>query len=55
MGWLVTTKARRIYIVSEPIIIQQLFLRKFFSKKTTRILMNKPIYLGISILEIIKK
>ena len=55
---LVTTEARRNYFVSEP----NYHTIKFFpenllaiemKKKTTEILMNKLIYLGLSILEIV--
>ena len=53
---LVTTE-RRNYLVSEP----NYHMRKFFAEnllatemKKTEILMNKPVYLGLSILELSK-
>ena len=53
----ITTERRRNYLVSEP----NYHTTKFFSEKLleiemkkTEILMNKPIYLGISILELSK-
>ena len=54
---LVTTERRRNYLVSEP----NYHTTKFFSEnlleiemKKTEILMNKPLYLGLSILELSK-
>ena len=54
---LVTTERRRNYLVSEP----NYHTTKFFTEnllatemKKTQILMNKPIYLGLSILDISK-
>ena len=54
---LVTTKRRRNYLVSEP----NYHTTKFFTEnllaiemKKTEILMNKPVYLGLSILELSK-
>ena len=54
---LLTTERRRNYLVSEP----NYHTTKFFTKhllaremKKTQILMNKPIYLGLSILDISK-
>ena len=54
---LVTTERRRNYLVSEP----NYHTTKFFTEhllamemKKTEILMNKPVYLGLSILELIK-
>ena len=51
---LVTTESRRNYLVSEP----NYLTTKFFTKnllaikmKKTEVLMNKPVYLGLSILE----
>ena len=51
---LFTTERRRDYLVSEP----NYHTTKFFTKKLlaiemkkTQILMNKPVYLGLSILE----
>ena len=53
---LVTTERRRIYLVSE----QNSHATKFFAEnllavemKKIKILMNKPVYLGLSILELI--
>ena len=53
----VTTERRRNYLVSEP----NYYTTKFFSKKLleieirkTQILMNKPVYLGLSILDLSK-
>ena len=55
---LVTTEARRNYLVSEP----DYNATKFFSKnllaiemRKTQIIMNKPVYLGLSVLELSKK
>ena len=54
---LVTTDKRRNHLVSEPIY----YTRKWFSEnllatemKMTKVKMNKPVYLGLSILEISK-
>ena len=54
---LVTTERRRNYLVSEP----NYHTTKFFTEnllaiemKKTEILMNKPVYLGLSILELSK-
>ena len=54
---LVTTERRRNYLVSEP----NFHTRKFFTEKLlaiemnkTQILMNKPVYLGLSVLELSK-
>ena len=54
---LVTTEARRNYLVPKQTIIQQRFFWKFISHKNEQaktFLMNKPVYLGLSILEISK-
>ena len=53
---LVTTEARRNYLVSEPIIVEQIFLGHLIAMKMkiTRTAMNKIVYLGLSILEISK-
>ena len=55
---LVTTERRRNYLVSEP----NYHTTKFFTEnllaveiKRTQVLMNKPLYLGLSILELSKK
>ena len=52
---LVTTERRRNYLVSEP----NYYATKFFTEyllaiemKKTEILMNKPVYLGLSILKL---
>ena len=54
---LVTTERRRNYLVSEP----NYHTSKFFTEnllaiqmKKTQILMNKPVYLGLSILDLSK-
>ena len=54
---LVTTESRRNYIVSEP----NYHTTKFFTEnllatkmRKTQILMNKPVYLGLSILDLSK-
>ena len=54
---LVTTERRRNYLVSEP----NYHTTKFFAEnllvtemKKTQIVMNKPVYLGLSILELSK-
>ena len=53
----VTTERRRNYLVSEP----NYYTTKFFTEnslvvemKKTQILMNKPVYLGLSILDLSK-
>ena len=53
---LVTTKRRRNYLVSEPIIFLQIFHRTSISigNKKTEILMSKPVCPGLSILELSK-
>ena len=54
---LVVNKARRNYLVSEQTIIQQIIFEKCFSHRIenkTQIFMNKPVYIGRSILEISK-
>ena len=54
---LVTTERRRNYLISEP----NFDTKKFFSKKLlaielkkTEILINKPVYFGLSVLELSK-
>ena len=54
---LVTTERRRNYLVSEP----NYYITKLFTEylltielKKTEILMNKPVYLGLSILKLSK-
>ena len=54
---LVTTERRRNYLVSEP----NFHTTKFFTEnllatemRKTQILMNKPVYLGLSILDLSK-
>ena len=52
---LVTTKRRSNYLVSEPNYHTTKFYTEYQNeKKKTQILMNKPVYLGLSILEISK-
>ena len=54
---LVTTKARRNYLVSKANFRKITFFSENFlaiEMKRTQILMNKPVYLGLSILEISK-
>ena len=54
---LVTTERRRNYLVSEPNYITTKFSTEnllAISIKKTQILMNKPVYLGLSILDISK-
>ena len=54
---LVTTKKRRSYLVSEPNYhTKEKKIRKFISCtiKSTQIFMNKPVYLGQSIIKISK-
>ena len=52
---LVTIEERRNYLVSEPIYLTTNFFSEILvateMKKTSQILMNKPVYLGLSILE----
>ena len=52
---LVTIEERRNYLVSEPIYLTTNFFPELLvaieMKKTSQILMNKPVYLGLSILE----
>ena len=49
---LITTEARRIYLVSETIIQQQKISENLLAieMKKTHIFMNKPVYLRLSIL-----
>ena len=52
---LVTTERRRNYLVSEPNYHTTKFLTEHLltiETKKTEILMNKPVYLGLSILEL---
>ena len=55
---LVTTERRRNYLVSEPNFHTTKFLTEHPSaikmKKQTEIIMNKPVYFGLSILELSK-
>ena len=52
---LVKTERRRNYLVSEPNYHTTKFYTEYQNeKKKTQILMNKPVYLGLSILEISK-
>ena len=55
---LVTTERRRNYLVSEPNYHNKVFHIKFISnrnlKKNPQILMNKSVYLGLSILDLSK-
>ena len=55
---LVTTKRKRDYLVSEPNYHTTKFFTKHLlaieMKKKTEVLMNKPVYLGLSILELSK-
>ena len=52
---LVTIEEKRNYLVSEPICLTTNFFPEILvateMKKTSQILMNKPVYLGLSILE----
>ena len=52
---LVTIEERRNYLVSDPIYLTTNFFPELLAaiemKKTSQILMNKPVYLGLSILE----
>ena len=52
---LVANEARRNYLVSEPNHTTRLFSKNLLAIETrkTQILMNKPVYLGLSILETI--
>ena len=52
-----TTKRRRNYLVSEPNYhTTKFYYRKFISNRNekTQILMNKPVYLGLSISDLSK-
>ena len=53
---LVTTEKRRIYLVSEPNYHAKIFTEHLSvtEMKITQILMIKPVYLGLSILELSK-
>ena len=55
---LVTTERRRSYLVSEPNYHTTKFFREHSlvieMKKKTELLLNKPVYLGLSILELSK-
>ena len=53
---LITTKARRNYLVSEPNYHTTKFFRKFISNKNQKksILIKRSVYLGLSILEMSK-
>ena len=54
---LVTTERRRNYLVSEPNYHATKFFTEYLSlieTQKTQILMNKPVYLGLSILELSK-
>ena len=54
---LVTTERRRNYLVSEPNYHTKKFLIEHLlatEMKKTQIIMNKPVYLGLSILDISK-
>ena len=52
---LVTTKRRRNYLVSEPNYHTKVFHRYFISNRNgKKIVMNKPVYLGLPILELSK-
>ena len=51
---LVTTKRRSNYLVSEPNYHTTKFYTEYQNEKKKQILMNKPVYLGLSILEISK-
>ena len=49
---LLTTEGRRNYIVSEPNYhIIKKFSRSLLEMKRTRVLMNKPVFLGLSVLQ----
>ena len=53
---LVTTERRRIYLVSEPNYHTTIFFYKKVisnrNEKKTEMLMNKPVYLGLSVLKL---
>ena len=54
---LVKTEARRNYLASEPNYHTQVFFSEnllAIEMRKTQILMNKPVYLGLSILELSK-
>ena len=54
---LVTTERRRNYLASEPDYHTTNFLQKIYQLqkwKTTQILMNKPVYSGLSISDLSK-
>ena len=54
---LATTERRRNYLVSEPIHHTTKFFTEYLfaiEMKTTQILINKPVYLGLPILELSK-
>ena len=54
---LITTERRSNYLVSEPNYHTTKFFTEFklaIEMKKTQILMNKPVYLGLSILELSK-
>ena len=54
---LVTTTKKEIIWYPNQIIIQKVFLKNSNSNKNeyrTQIFMNKPVYLGLSILEVMK-
>ena len=54
---LVTTKRRRNCLVSEPNYYTTMFFREkllAIEMKKTEILMNKPVHLGLSVLELSK-
>ena len=54
---IVSTERRRNYLVSEPnCLTTRLFTKKLLAieMKKTQIVVNKPVYLGPSILEVIK-
>ena len=54
---LVKTEKRRNYLVSEPNYTTKFFSEHLLAremKKTQKILINKPVYLGLSILELSK-
>ena len=51
------TERRRSYLVKEPTYYMQSFFTEYLlttKMKETQILMNKPVYLGLSILELSK-
>ena len=54
---LVTTKRKRNYLVSQPNYHTTKFLKKYLlaiEMRKTQILMNNPVYLGLSILDLSK-